>query len=96
MVNHTLTIKNLNGKLILDFFNITSVTASTAVTGTTPIKHIPVGKITGGVLGGVFGAVVMIIVGAMLLKRKNILRLQTVDVFPLPRRQPMALLIYNT
>ncbi len=78
--NHNLTITNLNlnGKLILDFVNITSVATDTSTT-----KHLPVGKIVGGVLGGIFAAVVTVVVGVIFLKRKKNRRNQKAHGFPL-------------
>ncbi len=87
--NHTLKITNIDGKLILDFVNITSVSTKTTAT-----KHlIPLGKIVGGILGGVFSVVVAITVGLIFLKRKKNRRHQKADGFPLARKWPVIFLI---
>ena len=93
-VRHTLTITNLvnDGKFILDFINITSAATttattaytapSTAVSGNSPAKHVPVGTIVGAVLLGTF-AVVVIIAGIIFLKRKKQSKCQQVNArFP--------------
>ncbi len=124
--SHTLTIVNLvpQGKLILDFINITGATTTTAATATTsstpaysiapsatttttssttaystapsaeaasgdsPAKHhLPVQKIAGGLVVGIFAAVITL-AGVILLKRKNTRRLQRTraNAFPLARK----------
>ncbi len=95
--NHTLIITNLglNGKLILDFINITGSSTETATTKTPlvsgksePTKHLPVRKIVGGVLGGIFAAGVtsIMVLRVIFLKRKKNCENQRVDRFPLVRK----------
>ena len=106
--NHTLTITNLDEKLILDFFNITGIVNNTATTTApastapsvavlrnSPANHLPIGKIVGSVLGGIFAAVITIIVGVIFLKRKKNRRNQRVNGFPFAREWPMIFLIYD-